>query len=65
MSFSIFINVRSRPRVHVLFDWLWEKCDSLTRRLMEEAGIFQLYGPKAQAQLRESKWFLTYGDKDI
>ena len=49
----------------MLFDWLWEKCDSLTRRLMEEAGIFQLYGPKAQAQLRESKWFLTYGDKDI
>jgi len=31
----------------------------------EDAGVFQLYGPKAQARLRESKWFLTYGDKDI
>jgi|GraSoiStandDraft_17_1057272.scaffolds.fasta_scaffold564113_1 hypothetical protein len=31
----------------------------------EDAAVFQLYGPKAQARLGESKWFLTYGDKDI
>jgi GNAT superfamily N-acetyltransferase len=31
----------------------------------QDSGTFQLYGPKAQARLRESKWFLTYGDKDI
>jgi GNAT superfamily N-acetyltransferase len=31
----------------------------------KDAGVFQLHGVKAQARLMESKWFLTYGDKDI
>jgi GNAT superfamily N-acetyltransferase len=31
----------------------------------EDAGIFQLHGPKARARLTESKWFLTNGDKDV
>jgi hypothetical protein len=28
-------------------------------------GVFQLYGRTAQARLAASRWFLTYGDKDI
>ena len=28
-------------------------------------GVFQLYGKNAQARLAASRWFLTYGDKDI
>ena len=31
----------------------------------DDAGVFQLHGPKAQVQSREATWFLTYGDKDI
>jgi len=31
----------------------------------DHSGVFQLYGRTAQTRLGESRWFLTYGDKDI